>query len=120
MSKVADRNQVNNVILYPSRELELIILPQQRQLLELLKLPGNDVCADCRSRNVSPVELVKAAKLIPLLLLQPRWASWDHGQFRTRGEGSPGADFSLQAFSSACSAQEFTARWAPTFPRSRA
>ncbi|ORY89134.1 hypothetical protein BCR35DRAFT_262791, partial [Leucosporidium creatinivorum] len=33
-----------------------------RQLLELLKLPGNDVCADCRSRN-------------------PRWASWDHGIF---------------------------------------
>ncbi|KAI5477960.1 hypothetical protein MNV49_005752 [Pseudohyphozyma bogoriensis] len=34
----------------------------QRQLLELQKLPGNDVCADCKARN-------------------PRWASWDLGIF---------------------------------------
>ncbi|KAM0747299.1 Arf GTPase activating protein, partial [Meredithblackwellia eburnea MCA 4105] len=33
-----------------------------RLLLELTKLPGNDVCADCRARN-------------------PRWAGWDHGVF---------------------------------------
>lgn len=34
----------------------------QRQLLELAKLPGNDVCADCRGRN-------------------PRWASHNLGVF---------------------------------------
>ncbi|GAA6013654.1 hypothetical protein JCM10207_004804 [Rhodosporidiobolus poonsookiae] len=34
----------------------------QRQLLELLKLPGNEICADCKTRN-------------------PRWASWDQGVF---------------------------------------
>ncbi|GAA5980032.1 hypothetical protein JCM11641_008268 [Rhodosporidiobolus odoratus] len=34
----------------------------QRQLLALLKEPGNDVCADCKVRN-------------------PRWASWDQGVF---------------------------------------
>lgn len=34
----------------------------QRQVLELAKLPGNDVCADCRGRN-------------------PRWASWNLGIF---------------------------------------
>lgn len=34
----------------------------QRQLLLLLKEPGNDVCADCKARN-------------------PRWASWDQGVF---------------------------------------
>ncbi|KAG0151466.1 hypothetical protein CROQUDRAFT_544186 [Cronartium quercuum f. sp. fusiforme G11] len=34
----------------------------QRLVLELLKQPGNDVCADCRTRN-------------------PRWASWNLGIF---------------------------------------
>ncbi|GJN92319.1 hypothetical protein Rhopal_005349-T1 [Rhodotorula paludigena] len=34
----------------------------QRQLLALLKEPGNDQCADCKARN-------------------PRWASWDQGVF---------------------------------------
>jgi len=34
----------------------------QRQLVALLKEPGNDQCADCKSRN-------------------PRWASWDQGVF---------------------------------------
>lgn len=34
----------------------------QRILLELLKQPGNEVCADCRTRN-------------------PRWASWNLGIF---------------------------------------
>lgn len=34
----------------------------QRQILALVKEPGNDQCADCRARN-------------------PRWASWDQGVF---------------------------------------
>ncbi|GAA5826173.1 hypothetical protein JCM3770_003194 [Rhodotorula araucariae] len=34
----------------------------QRQLVALLKEPGNDQCADCKARN-------------------PRWAAWDHGVF---------------------------------------
>ncbi|MCO5596361.1 hypothetical protein L7F22_050422 [Adiantum nelumboides] len=34
----------------------------QRQLLDLVKQPGNDVCADCRGRA-------------------PRWASWNLGIF---------------------------------------
>ncbi|BGP57294.1 hypothetical protein JCM8202_002871 [Rhodotorula sphaerocarpa] len=34
----------------------------QRQILALVKEPGNDQCADCRARN-------------------PRWAAWDHGVF---------------------------------------
>ncbi|KAM0790876.1 hypothetical protein ACM66B_004716 [Microbotryomycetes sp. NB124-2] len=34
----------------------------QRQLLELLKVPGNDACADCQARN-------------------PRWSAWNHGVF---------------------------------------
>ncbi|KAI9604051.1 hypothetical protein H4Q26_003661 [Puccinia striiformis f. sp. tritici PST-130] len=34
----------------------------QRILLELLKQPGNEVCADCKTRN-------------------PRWASWNLGIF---------------------------------------
>lgn len=34
----------------------------QRQLMELVKLPGNEICADCTGRN-------------------PRWASWSLGIF---------------------------------------
>lgn len=53
MSKAAERTQVSiaHLALHPSHQLTLPL--PQRQLLELLKLPGNDVCADCRSRNVS-------------------------------------------------------------------
>ena len=61
MAKAAERTQVSQTQSAVLRQLGLTLTQPQRQLLELLKVPGNEICADCGARN-------------------PRWAAWDHGQ----------------------------------------
>lgn len=65
----------------PERQSKATQGRHERMLLELLKLPGNDRCADCKAKSKSTCRSMVSYRLLTHPPLDPRWASYSLGIF---------------------------------------